>query len=52
MGVAPSGKSIAYDEIFIFRFTDGRVVETEVTGCRTAVSLVELGVRGFWRGVV
>jgi steroid delta-isomerase-like uncharacterized protein len=28
MGVAPTGKSIAYDEIFIFRFADGRVVET------------------------
>jgi steroid delta-isomerase-like uncharacterized protein len=28
MGVAPTRKSIAYDEIFIFRFSDGRVVET------------------------
>jgi steroid delta-isomerase-like uncharacterized protein len=28
MGVAPTGKSIAYDEIFIFRFANGRVVET------------------------
>ena len=28
MGVAPSGKSIAYDEIFIFRFANGRVIET------------------------
>ena len=28
MGVKPSGKSIAYDEIFIFRFANGRVVET------------------------
>jgi len=28
MGLEPTGKSIAYDEIFIFRFTDGRVVET------------------------
>jgi steroid delta-isomerase-like uncharacterized protein len=28
MGVEPTGKSIAYDEIFIFRFADGRVVET------------------------
>ena len=28
MGLAPTGKSIAYDEIFIFRFADGRVVET------------------------
>jgi predicted ester cyclase len=28
MGLAPSGKSIAYDEIFIFRFANGRVVET------------------------
>jgi steroid delta-isomerase-like uncharacterized protein len=28
MGVEPTGKSIGYDEIFIFRFSDGRVVET------------------------
>jgi predicted ester cyclase len=28
MGVEPTGKSIAYDEIFIFRFANGRVVET------------------------
>jgi steroid delta-isomerase-like uncharacterized protein len=28
MGLAPTGKRIAYDEIFIFRFADGRVVET------------------------
>ena len=28
MGVAPTGKSITYDEIFIFRFADGRVAET------------------------
>lgn len=28
MGVEPTGKSIAYDEIFIFRFVNGRVVET------------------------
>jgi steroid delta-isomerase-like uncharacterized protein len=28
MGVAPSGKSIAYEEIFIFRFANGRVIET------------------------
>jgi steroid delta-isomerase-like uncharacterized protein len=28
MGLPPTGKSIAYDEIFIFRFDDGRVVET------------------------
>ena len=28
MGLEPRGKSIAYDEIFIFRFADGRVVET------------------------
>jgi predicted ester cyclase len=28
MGVEPSGKSIAYDEIYIFRFANGRVVET------------------------
>ncbi|HVQ50265.1 MAG TPA: ester cyclase [Mycobacterium sp.] len=28
MGVSPTGRSIEYDEIFIFRFADGRVVET------------------------
>ncbi len=28
MGVGATGKSIAYDEIFIFRFVNGRVVET------------------------
>ena len=28
MGLGPTGKSIAYDEIFIFRFASGRVVET------------------------
>lgn len=28
MGQGASGKSIAYDEIFIFRFANGRVVET------------------------
>jgi len=28
MGVAPTGKTVTYDEIFIFRFANGRVVET------------------------
>ena len=28
MGLAPTGKSVTYNEIFIFRFVDGRVVET------------------------
>jgi predicted ester cyclase len=28
MGVAPTGKSVTYNEIFIFRFVNGRVVET------------------------
>lgn len=28
MGLAPTGKSVTYSEIFIFRFVDGRVVET------------------------
>jgi len=27
-GIEPTGKSIAYEEIFIFRFANGRVVET------------------------
>ena len=28
MGLQPTGKSVTYDEIFIFRFVDGRVAET------------------------
>jgi hypothetical protein len=28
MGVAPTGKSVTYNEMFIFRFANGRVVET------------------------
>jgi predicted ester cyclase len=28
MGAAPTGKSVTYNEIFIFRFVDGRVAET------------------------
>ena len=28
LGIEPTGKSIAYEEIFIFRFANGRVVET------------------------
>ena len=28
MGITPTGKSIAYNEIFIFRFVDGRIIET------------------------
>ena len=28
MGFAPTGKSVTYNEIFVFRFADGRVVET------------------------
>ncbi|MCV7259246.1 ester cyclase [Mycobacterium shimoidei] len=28
MGLAPTGKSVTYNEIFIFRFVNGRVVET------------------------
>ena len=28
IGLEPTGKSVAYDEIFIFRFANGRVVET------------------------
>jgi predicted ester cyclase len=28
MGVAPTGKTVTYNEIFIFRFANGRVVET------------------------
>jgi predicted ester cyclase len=28
MGTAPTGKSVTYNEIFIFRFENGRVAET------------------------
>lgn len=28
MGRPPTGKSVTYDEIFIFRFADGRIAET------------------------
>lgn len=28
MGLSPTGKSVTYDEIFIFRFAGGRIVET------------------------
>ena len=28
MGVAATGKSVTYNEMFVFRFADGRVVET------------------------
>jgi steroid delta-isomerase-like uncharacterized protein len=28
MGLAPTGKPVAYNEIFIFRYVDGRIAET------------------------
>jgi steroid delta-isomerase-like uncharacterized protein len=28
MGLPPTGKSVTYDEIFIFRFANGRIAET------------------------
>jgi len=28
MGIQPTGKSVKYDEIFIFRFVNGRITET------------------------
>jgi predicted ester cyclase len=28
MGLAPTGKPVAYNEIFIFRFVNGRIAET------------------------
>lgn len=28
MGIPPTGKSVTYDEIFIFRFVDGKIAET------------------------
>ena len=28
MGLGPTGRSVTYDEIFVFRFVDGRIAET------------------------
>jgi steroid delta-isomerase-like uncharacterized protein len=28
MGIAPTGRRVSYEEIFIFRFVDGRIAET------------------------
>ena len=28
MGIPPTGESVTYNEIFIFRFADGRIAET------------------------
>jgi steroid delta-isomerase-like uncharacterized protein len=28
LGITPTGKTVKYDEIFIFRFEDGRIAET------------------------
>jgi predicted ester cyclase len=28
LGIPPTGRSVTYNEIFIFRMTDGRIVET------------------------
>ncbi len=28
MGIAPTGRSVTYDEVFIFRFAGGRIAET------------------------
>jgi steroid delta-isomerase-like uncharacterized protein len=28
LGLAPTGRSVSYDEIFVCRFTDGRIAET------------------------
>jgi steroid delta-isomerase-like uncharacterized protein len=28
MGISPTGKSVTYNEIFIFRFVNGRIAET------------------------
>ncbi|HEY2053978.1 MAG TPA: ester cyclase [Solirubrobacterales bacterium] len=37
MGLAATGRKVSYDEIFVFRFADGRVVET-----RGVVDMVSL----------
>jgi predicted ester cyclase len=37
MGIPPTGKSVTYNEIFIFRFVNGQVAETcRVTSRSTA----------------
>jgi steroid delta-isomerase-like uncharacterized protein len=28
MGIAPTGRTVTYDEIFVVRFADGRIIET------------------------
>jgi predicted ester cyclase len=28
LGISPTGRSVTYNEIFIFRMADGRIVET------------------------
>jgi hypothetical protein len=28
LGLAPTGRSVTYDEIFVFRFVDGRITQT------------------------
>jgi hypothetical protein len=43
MGLPPTGKSVTYNEIFIFRFVNGRVAET--WGVADVLSLMkQLGV--------
>ncbi|WP_330230867.1 ester cyclase [Nocardia sp. NBC_00508] len=43
MGVAPTGKSVTYNEIFIFRFANGRI--TEISGVVDGFALMQqLGV--------
>jgi predicted ester cyclase len=47
MGLAPTGRPITYDEIFIFRFADGRIVESwgvvNIASIMRQVSIVPTG---------
>jgi steroid delta-isomerase-like uncharacterized protein len=45
MGIPPTGRRVAYDEIFVVRFADGRIAET--WGVVDLASLMrQLGVSG------
>jgi predicted ester cyclase len=47
MGLAPTGTSVAYNEIFILRFTNGRIVEVwgivDVLSQMKQLGLIEAG---------
>jgi steroid delta-isomerase-like uncharacterized protein len=47
MGLSPTGKSVAYNEIFIFRFVDGRIAEiwgvVDVFSLMKQLGVIQLG---------